>query len=271
MITIYPKRPFKALIEAKCITPDAFVKKSVGEIVELPVWEGNSERTLGNLFKIVQEPETSEEATIRISGDAGKVRGIGAGMSMGKIIVDGDVGMHLGGEMGGGTITIIGNAGSWAGSMMKNGTIEVMGDAGDYAGAAYRGSTQGMRGGTIIIHGNAGNEVGCFMRKGLIKIYGNAGQFVGIHMRNGTIFVKGNSEGRAGAQILGGKIVICGYIPSILPTFTVDSVRSKVKINGEEVTGPFYMFAGDLAEGGDGKLYVSKAQNPHLNLYEKYL
>lgn len=272
MITLYPRRLFKVPIEAKCITPDLFTEKSVGEIAGLPVWEGNRKRALGDLFKIEQEADiASEKAIIRISGDVSKVRGIGAKMSMGKIIVDGDVGMHLGEEMDGGIITVMGNAGSWTGSMMNGGAIEIMKDVDDYVGAAYRGSTRGMSGGTIVIHGNAGNEAGCFMRKGLIKIHGNVGQFVGMHMRNGTIFVRGNSEGRAGAEMTGGKIVMCGCVPSILPTFTIDSVRSKVKVNGEEITGPFYMFVGDLAEDGDGRLYVSQTQNPHLNSYEKFL
>ncbi len=238
----------------------------------LQVWEGNRRRNLNELFKIEHKTDdASERTTIRISGDVSKVRRIGAKMSRGRIIIEGDVGMHLGEEMEGGVITVTGNAGSWAGGMMKGGTIEIKGDAGDYVGAAYRGSTQGMSGGTIIVYGNAGNEVGCFMRNGLIKVYGNVGQFAGIHMGKGTIFVQGDSEGRAGAQMRKGKIVVCGNIPSILPTFTVESIKPKVKIDEEKVTGPFYMFVGDIAEGGEGKLYVSQKQNQHLSFYEKYL
>ena len=272
MITLYPKRIFKVPVEAERISPDVFAEKSAKEIATLQIWEGNRKRTIGDLFKIKHETDSpSEEIAIRICGDVGKVRRIGAGMSMGEIIIDGDVGMHLGEEMEGGVITVAGNAGSWVGSMMKNGTIEVKGNAGDYVGAAYRGSTRGMGGGIIIIHGNAGNEVGCFMRRGLIKVYGSVGEFVGIHMRKGTIFVQGNSEGRAGAEMTGGKIVVCGWVPSIVPTFTIDSIRPKVKINEEKATGPFYRFVGDLAEDGNGRLYVSQTQNPHLAFYEKYL
>lgn len=269
MITLTPKRSFKAPIEAECISPNTFAEKSITEIFALPVWEGNRKQTLGELFKIEQNP--SESPTIRISGDVGKVRRIGARMSAGKIIVEENVGMHLGEEMKGGTITVAGNAGSWAGCMMSKGTIEIKGNAGDYIGAAYRGSTRGMRGGTIIIHGNASNEVGCFMRKGLIKVYGNVGQFVGIHMRNGIIFIKGDSQGRVGAGMLGGKIILCGRIPSILPTFTIDDVKSSVKTNGEKIEGPFYRFLGDLAEDGNGKLFISQMQNTHLKAYERFL
>jgi len=272
MITLYPKRLFKAPLDARCITPDIFAEKSVSKIAELQIWEGNQKRTLDQLFKIEYNANNqSEEMTIRILGDVKQVRRIGAKMSTGKIIIDGDTGMHLGEEMQGGTIVVAGSAGSWTGCMMKKGIIQIKGDAGDYIGAAYRGSTHGMNGGKIIIQGNAGNEVGCFMRSGLIRIDGNVGQFVGVHMRNGTIIVQGNSEGRTGAQMSGGKIVVCGHTPSILPTFTVDSIKSKVKINGEIVKGPFYKFVGDLAEDGNGKLFVSQIQNPHLKFYEKYL
>jgi len=259
-------------VDAECITPDAFAGKSMGEIGALQIWEGNRRRTLGELFQIEgEESGPPERASIHLIGDLGKVRRIGAGMSAGEITVTGDVGMHLGEGMKGGTIRVAGNAGSWAGSMMKDGLIEIHGNAGDYVGAAYRGSTRGMEGGTIIIHGDARNEAGCFMRNGLIKILRNAGQFAGVHMREGTIYIQGNAEARAGAQLLGGKIVIGGFIPSILPTFTIDSIKPNVKLNGEKVQGPFYRFIGDLADQGEGKLFVSKTKNPHLNFYEKYL
>jgi len=272
LITLTPKRQFRVPVEAECVTPGNFAEKSVDEIGKLSVWEGNKKRLLNELFKIESKTsEPSNETTIQILDDVGKVRRIGAKMCQGKIIIEGDAGMHLGEEMEGGTVIVSGNVDSWTGSMMKNGTIEIKGDAGDYVGAPYRGSTQGMKGGTIVIHGNAGNELGCFMRKGLIKVSGNVGQFAGMHMKDGTIFIQGNSEGRAGAEMTEGKIIICGQIPSILPTFTIDSISPSTKINGEKVEGPFYRFIGDLTENGNGKLFVSKDKNPHLNFYEKYL
>jgi len=259
-------------VEAECIAPNAFAGKSMGEIEALQIWEGNRKRTLRELFQIEgEENSPPEKVSIHIIGDLSRVRRIGAGMSAGEITVTGDVGMHLGEGIKGGTIRVAGNAGSWMGSTMKGGLIEIHGNAGDYVGAAYRGSTKGMGGGTIIIHGDAGNEAGCFMRNGLIKILGNVGQFVGVHMREGTIYIQGDAEARAGAQMLEGKIVIGGFIPSILPTFTIDSIRPNVKLNGEKVQGPFYRFIGDLADRGEGKLFVSKTKNPHLSFYEKYL
>jgi len=271
LITLTPKRVFKFPIEGKNISPDIFAEKSAKEITDLEVWEGNRKRSLGELFDIKNVGSPSEEFTIKIKGDVSKVRNIGFRMSMGQIIVDGDAGMHLGEEMSGGNITVSGNAGSWAGSQMKGGTIEIKGNAGNYIGAAYRGSTKGMNGGKVVIHGNAGHEVGCFMRKGLIKILGNVGIFAGIHMNNGTIFVQGNSEGRAGAQMTNGKIVLAGHSEDVMPTFTVDDIKAKVKVDGEKIEGPFYRFIGDLADKGKGKLFVSKPKNPYLSHYEKYL
>ena len=272
VIVLRPKRVFKVPVETSCITPDAFAGKSLEEIGKLKVWEGNRERSLKELFSVEGEGGSKpEDVSIQIFGDVHKVRRIGSQMSAGEIVIHGDVGFHLGEEMTGGKILVNGNADSWVGSMMKGGVIEVKGDAGDYVGAAYRGSTRGMSGGTIIIHGNAGNELGHFMRKGLIKVYGNTGQFAGVHMRNGTIVVYGNSEGRNGAEMTGGKIVICGSVPSVLPTFTIETIRPRVKINGERVEGPFYLFTGDIAEGGKGRLYVSQTSNPHLKFYEKLI
>jgi len=263
---------FKVPIGADCISPNAFAEKNSEEIGRLKLWEGNRQRSLSDLFHIEGDgPAKPEKLTIQVLGDVHKVRRIGTGMSAGEIVIHRDVGIHLGEEMRGGKITVGGNADSWTGAMMRDGIIEVKGNAGDYVGAAYRGSVKGMRGGTIIIHGNTGNELGCFMRKGLIKVHGSVGQFVGMHMKNGTIFVQGGSEGRAGAEMTGGKIVVCGNVPSVLPTFSIDSVKSKVKINGEEATGPFYLFVGDLTEEGEGKLYISQASNPHLKFYEQYL
>jgi formylmethanofuran dehydrogenase subunit C len=70
----------------------------------------------------------------------------------------------------------------------------------------------------------------------------------------------------------GGKIVVAGFLEEVMPTFTIDSVKSKVKVEEtEKVSGPFYVFLGDLAEQGNGKLYVSKGNNPHLSQYEKFL
>lgn len=271
MITLIPKRIFKYPIEGKNISPDVFADKSSKGISSLEMYEGNRKVTIGDLFDIKMDNSTSDDVTIKIEGNVATVRNIGFRMSKGQVIVDGDVGMHLGEEMKGGNIVVSGNAGSWAGSQMKDGIIEIKGNAGNYIGAAYRGSTKGMKGGKIVIHGDAGHEVGCFMNNGLIKIMGNVGIFAGIHMVNGTIFVQGNSQGRAGAQMTNGKIILAGHAEDVMPTFTIEQLKKKVKVDGEKIEGPFYRFTGDLADNGKGKLFVSKPKNPYLSSYDKYL
>ncbi|MEM3174439.1 MAG: formylmethanofuran dehydrogenase subunit C [Candidatus Bathyarchaeia archaeon] len=266
-----PKYEFRVPIYADCLSPDVFDGKSVEEIVKLKVWEGNKIRCLNDLFNVTLERSGGDEIIMYLTGNFIKVRRVGANMSRGKIIVNGNIGMHLGEGMSGGEIIVNGYADSWAGGSMKGGRIEINGSAGDGLGAPYRGSTEGMRGGSIVVHGDAGREVGCLMRGGLIRIYGSVKHFVGVNMVDGTILVHGDCAGKAGGGMRGGRIIICGYVPSILPTFSIDDVRPSVNVDGEKIIGPFYRFIGDMADDGDGRLFISKPKNPHLASHEKYL
>ena len=274
MIILQPAKRFTYPVIADQICPHVFENKDPQQISELEICEGNKPRRLSDLFKVTEtkDPKPCEAVTIEIKGDVAEVRRIGSGMHSGEIKITGNVGMHLGEEMEDGKITVHGDAGAWAGSMMKGGTVEINGNAGDYLAAPYRGSTKGMNGGRIIVHGNAGNETGARMKKGIIKIDGNSGQFTGLRMHEGTIYVKGDCRERAGACMIDGRIVIGGNLPSVLPTFTIDSIKPKVKIDETETAqDSFYLFLGDLAESGKGRLYVSKKNNPQLASYEKFL
>ena len=270
MIALTPLRKFQFPVIAECINPDVFQGKTLDEIAALTLWEGNKQKKLGNLFKI--EEATAESPNITINGDVSEVRRIGMGMKNGEIVIKGNAGMHLGSKMAGGKITVHGDVGGWAGVEMRGGAIEIHGNAGDYLASSYRGSTEGMHKGKIIVHGNVGSDVAVFMHGGTIKIYGNAGQFLGFRMRNGTIYVEKNAETRVGACMTGGKIVVGGFLEEVMPTFTIDGVKPKVKIEETEtISGPLYVFLGDRAENGNGKLFVSKGNNPHLSQYEKFL
>ena len=274
MINLYPIRKFRFPIIAECINPDVFQHKNHKEIEELEIWEGNKQKRLGELFKVEEnrKEQQQEKTIIAIYGDVSKVTRIGAYMTRGELTINGDVGMHLGEEMEGGKVTVHGNVGGWAGSMMKDGTIEIHGNTSHYLSAPYRGTGRGMRGGKIIVYGNVGNEAGAYMRKGLIKIYGNAGQFAGLRMHKGIIYIQKDCEERVGACMTGGKIIVGAFLESVLPTFTIESIKKKVKIEENEIVkGPLYLFLGDLTENGKGKLYVSKEKNPQLNNYEKLL
>lgn len=270
MIVLTPLRKFQFPVMAECISPDVFQGKSRDEIASLTVYEGNRRKKLGNLFKI--EKESAENLKITIKGDVNEVRRIGSGMKSGEIMVFGNVGMHLGHKMEGGKITVHGDVDGWAGSEMKGGLIEIQGNAGNYLASPYRGSSVGMRGGKIVVSGNIGTDSGASMQKGVIKIHGKAGHFLGFRMRGGVIHVEKDVGDRAGACMTGGKIVVSGSLESILPTFTIDKMKPKVKIDqNEKVTGPFYVFLGDRSENGKGKLFASKAANPQLSSFEKLL
>ena len=271
MIVLTPLKKFTYPVYAECINPDNFQGKTITEIANLSVYEGNKPKMLSDLFKIEETP--AETPNITINGDVAEVRRVCMGMKNGEIVINGNVGMHLGEKMSGGKITVNGNAGQWAGSVMRKGLIEIHGDAGDYLASPYRGVSEGMKGGKIVVDGNVGSDSGAYLRGGLIKIKGNAGPFLGFHMSDGTIHVEKSAGPRLGANMVGGKIVVGGLVQDMMPTFTIDNSKPKVKIDEtESAQGPFYVFLGDLAENGTGKLFVSKANNSQLKgIYEKYL
>ena len=270
MIVLTPLKQFTLPVFANTITTEAFLNNSVEEISKLPANEGNKQRTLGDLFKIEEAP--GEKPNITLNGDFGKVKRIGQGMKNGEIVINGDAGMHTGEKMSGGKITINGNAGGWTGSQMKGGLIEIHGNASDYLASPYRGSDAGMKKGQIIVDGNIGSDSGCYMKGGVIKIKGSAGRFLGFHMTDGTIYVGNEVGSRPGANMHGGKIVVVGAVEELLPTFAIDSVKPKVKVDETfSAVGPFYVFMGDLAENGRGKIFAAKNANPALKSYEKFL
>ncbi len=271
MIALTPLKKFDVPVQAACISPDVFKGKGTHEIAELPLTEGNVHKRLCDLFKIEEKPE--ETQSITINGDVGKVKRIGQGMLTGEIVVNGNVGMHTGEKMGGGKITVNGNAGGWTGGQMKGGIIEIHGNASDYLASPYRGSTAGMRGGVIIVDGNVGTDSACYMHGGVIKIKGNAGHFLGLHMSIGTIYVEKECASRLAPSMKGGKIVVAGALEEVMPTFTIESVAQKTKIDDTQTAqGPFYVFQGDMNEQGNGKLFISKTNNPKLStIYDKYL
>ena len=271
MVTLVPLKKFENPITAACINPDLFEGKSVAEIAKFPIYEGNRKKKLGDLFKI--EADSGDTSIITVNGDVSKVKRIGMGMEKGEIVINGNSGMHLGEKMAGGKITVNGNAGGWTGSAIKSGTIEIHGDGSDYLASPYRGTDVGMLGGEIVVDGKVGSDCACYMKGGVIKIKGSAGPFLGYRMIKGTVYVEKDCKSRVGASMTGGKIIVTGALEEVMPTFTVDDVKAKVKIDdNEKATGPFYVFVGDLAEHGKGKLFVSKAANPQLGaIYDKYL
>jgi formylmethanofuran dehydrogenase subunit C len=260
-------------IEADVISPDNFAGKTLQEVRELEVYYGNTVYPMKEYIHAQgQVSETPAEQIIVIDGDARHIKHIGEKMTAGRIVIQGDAGMHTGAQMEGGDITVTGNVGDWCGAEMKGGLIRVLGDAGNLVGAAYRGSPEGMTGGCILINGNAGTEVGSFMRRGMIVITGDTGSFTGVHMNGGEIMVFGKAGIRVGAQAKGnGGFIACfGGVEEMLPTYRYDTtfnptfMRLYLKQLSENlgidttpyIDKPMKRYRGDLAVGGNSEILV---------------
>jgi len=266
------KVPPQTPIEGEVLTPDNLAGRSVNEILNLETWRGNRRVKLSELFTVEGESASNpSDLHLILEGDLRKVRHIGARMSAGKITINGPVGTSVGFEMSGGTIVVNGDADAFVGMGMSGGVIEVNGNAGDAVGSGYWGTRCGMSGGLIVVKGNVGAEAGRWTKGGTIRVGGNADVFTGVRMQGGTIFVAGNVGAKLGAAMVDGKIVVLGTVPNILPSFYIDEIRPNTKVDGDKIQGPFYVFYGDITEGGNGKLFISVEKNQHLKYREAYL
>ena len=260
-------------VEVEAVIPDKIAGLSLSEVSKVPVWVGNRQLRLADVFQVEGEVGSKpEELKIVFKGYTNRLRRVGEKMGAGEIEVLGDVGPYAGRKMKGGKLVVRGSTGPCLGAKMSNGVIEVFGSAGDRVGGAYRGELppKGMRGGTIMVHGDAGAEVGLGMRGGTIIIDGSCDIMPGLEMRGGTILVKGDCAGKAGARMTGGRVIIVGRLPAILPSFYVDEVRPSLKVAGEKVEGPLLVFVGDAvaSEKCGGRLMVNPKNNPHFKKYE---
>lgn len=269
MIVLEPKIDSKIPIEADCITPGEFSDRSVSELEDLTLLEGNEKRDLGELFDVEEEDEN--ENTIEIRGDVPTVRHIGREMAAGEIIIKGDAGMHLGCDMDGGEITVEGDVADWAGENMNGGVIRINGDGGNFLGAASWGKNAGMTGGVMIIDGNTGRETGKKMRRGVIAVKGDTGTFTGNRMTGGTIICYGNLGDRPGAGMERGTLIAYNE-PDLLPTFEHNLSYNPIfirvllrelgkydlPIEGDHITGLYERYSGDLASLGKGEILVWK-------------
>ncbi len=275
-LRLTPKKMPGIPVEAEIISPDAVAGKTLKEVRALTVYVGNTERTLGDFFKVSgKTAEKTSEQLIVVDGEVPDVKYIGSGMTAGQVLVEGCVGMHVGAQMEGGELVVTGSASDWAGAEMKGGLLRIHGDAGNQLGAAYRGSPEGMTGGCIVVGGNVGVEAGAFIRRGMIVIQGDVGPFLGVHMNGGEIFVFGRAARRLGAEAKGngGFIACLGEVEALLPTYVHDTtyrpdfmklylrqIRDQLRIAeaGEYLDTSFGRYRGDLAVGGTGEILVAE-------------
>ena len=197
--------------------------------------------------KMVQALTRGE--TIKILGDAGSRLGSSLGVDLlrlggkggpvegtGKIIVEGNVGSHMGISMLRGAIYVSGEIKPPLGNVVqvrsdlngyrkfvsatealeksmhvlepntadKNGLTICDGILRDTLGA--RNPTDK----TVRLQGDAGMSTGILMRCGLIDISGDAGPNTGVLMQGGRIVVRGRAGDFTGAEMRGGEILVEG-------------------------------------------------------------
>lgn len=259
------RAPLERAIEADAITPDACAARSAREIAELPVWEGARRLSVGDLFEVRGE----RSARVRLEGDCARVDAVGAAMSTGELLVEGNIGRWAGTRMRGGSLRVSGSAGDGAGVEMAGGLIDIAGDAGDRVGASRLGASKGMLGGEIVVRGRVGAEAGARMRRGTI-VCAAAGARAGEGMIAGSVIALGalgddpgryNKRGSlvalGGADVPRGYALDCVYHPPHLAlTLRALHRRFGLPIAEAQVHGRYRRFSGDLAELGRGELLI---------------
>ena len=252
-------------LEADAIAPEHFEGMGPARVAEVALQYGNQRAQIGDFFKV----EGTSDGEIRVVGDVSRVKRIGTGMKRGRIVIEGDSGMHLGAAMSGGEIRVQGNVGDWLGAEMSGGRITVTGNAGHMVGSALRGARPGVRGGEIIVYGNAGNEAGGGMRRGLIAIGGDSGDFTGVDMLAGTVVVLGNLGWRPGAGLRRGTIVsmrpaellptffhACDYRPVALRLVLNHLRRLGLPVTDTQYDGRYRRWCGDGVESSRGEILL---------------
>ncbi|MDD1707569.1 MAG: formylmethanofuran dehydrogenase subunit C [Methanoregulaceae archaeon] len=242
------KKPYIP-IEAEAIIPQNFLRKN-----DVLIYEGNKERKLEEIFYITTEgPAVSpDQVEVVLSGDTGLIKRVGEYMNAGRIVIEGDIGMHCGNFMSAGEIIIRGNADAWLGREMRGGMIRCEGNAGHYCAAGYRGEKRGMRGGTVEVMGNAGDFTAEYLSGGEVHIHGDCGDMPGVEMRNGTLVIGGGCQRPCG-NMTGGTCIIFGDARSILPTFRSNGIEER-EYGGQRFQ--MMVYRGDVANRGKGTLLV---------------
>ena len=252
-------------LELDGVTPDRLLKLAATAVARLPLAHGNRTVELGAFFAVTGD---AADGNLRIVGDCSRVKLIGAGMTAGRLTVEGDAGWHAGAKMTGGALTIEGDAADWVGAEMTGGAIAVRGHAGHQCGAAYRGSRHGMRGGTIVVHKSCGDEAGLLMRRGLIAAAGSVGQAAGASMIAGTLVALGGVGRDCGVGMKRGTIVVGGPEPVWPPgvRFGCEYAPAYLGVLARELAALGFpaqvfegvavrCFRGDLLHGGRGELW----------------
>lgn len=244
--TLTLRAPLGRRVDASGVAWGSLHELDAAGIAAQTAWvESEGAVSLGDLFEVRGGPG----GRTRLLGDLALMDGIGAGLTRGELLVDG-------------------NAGAYLGRRMRGGFIEVRGSAGARAGAADPGAKRGMSGGEILIRGSAGPGAGAGARRGLIVVEGDAAEHAARAMIAGSLVVLGSLGPDAGLFSRRGSIVVlgphlppapyryaCTYRPPHLRvTLTYLKARRGVPVTPEQIAGAYRRYSGDLAELGAGEI-----------------
>jgi formylmethanofuran dehydrogenase subunit C len=155
--TLTLRAPPPVRVRATGLTPERLRGLHDSAIAGLTVRCGTETVAVGDLFEV--SGTGVEEDEVVLSGDLRRFDGIGAGMSGGRLVVDGPCGDDLGARMSGGEIVVSGDAGEEVGAGMRRGLVVVGGRTA--AGAGLR-----MLAGTVIALRGIGPEAGLGNKRG---------------------------------------------------------------------------------------------------------
>jgi formylmethanofuran dehydrogenase subunit C len=249
------------------LTPDRLADYA-GDVEAIEIQTTKRRLCVGDLFDVVP----GDPSDIRFEGGSERFDYLGASMSRGRIVVEGDVGQQAGRRLSGGELMVAGSAGRLAGSGMRGGRLSIAGDAGDLAGGPLPGEMIGMSGGVLHVGGAAGERAGDRLRRGLIVIEGSAGMGLASRMIGGTVLCRGPAGPRAGTLMRRGTLILgsggeAGLGPTFVDTGSHDLVVLRLvagwlKAEGLEpppLAGHLRRWVGDTAVIGKGEVFLLPA------------
>lgn len=262
-ITLSLRTPLDRTLAVQGLTPDRLATMSALEIERLPVWSGNREWRLADVFAV----RGQRASRVYVEGACDRVDGLGTGMTGGELRIDGSAGAGVGQGMSDGVIDVQGDVGDDAGMAMSGGLLRVSGRAGARLGGALAGASRGMTGGEIVVQGPAGDDAAARCRRGLV-VTGGAGADAGIAMIAGTLVVLGTTGNRPGRGNRRGTIVglggitppdtyryACTFRPPHLRVLLLHLRRRHgVAVTDAALGGRYRRFCGDLGEPGRGEI-----------------
>jgi formylmethanofuran dehydrogenase subunit C len=254
-----------ARIAADGLTPERLRGLDARSVASESIRCGREAMKVGDLFGV----SGAGDEVLVFAGDLRRVDGIGAGMSGGRVLVQGSCGDHLGARMRDGDITVDGDAGDWAGAEMAGGVVRVLGNAGARLGGAYPGVRAGMIGGEIVLSGDAGEEAGAGMRRGLVAIGGRTGSGAGLRMLAGTVIALGGIGTEAGlgnrrgtlasgapVELLPGYALATRYRPPALRMQLRRALYLGLTVSKALINGAWQRWSGDRTELGRGEILI---------------